>query len=218
MFLLSVETTSPQGSLSIAEIASGVCLPKAKSKISWDKKASHSEIITQKLEEALQEASLSLDDVTHFAVDVGPGSFTGIRVGLNLVRTLAYASQKNARPFSSLEVLAFQNLDLGESAVVAIPAIQDFFYAATYRRESTHIHQLSLPESLDDAGLKSLSSRTKAPILHPSDLPRAETLAEMIAQDSTESHFLPWKRLLPLYIRPSEAEEKLRKGLLKPLI
>src|SRR4051812_41009503 len=109
MFLLSVETTSSQGSLSLTKIDSKHQLLASQS---WDKKSSHSEIITQELTAALQEARLTLDELTHFAVDVGPGSFTGIRVGLNLIRTLGYALEKEIRAFSSLEVLAFQNLKL----------------------------------------------------------------------------------------------------------
>src|ERR1035437_8509156 len=159
MTLLAVETTSAMGSLCLADIQKNNF--EILSTRSWQKKSSHSEIITLELEAGLKEADLKLAVLTHLAIDNGPGSFTGIRVGLNLIRSLSYALNLPVRNFCSLEVLAFQNLKVGESAVIAIPAVQDFYYGGVYLRNDAGIQCLRPVESMKQARFKALQESTK---------------------------------------------------------
>lgn len=215
--VLAVETTSSTGSLSIAEIngASATILATER----WQKKSSHSEVITTQLISALSYAEIELSHLTHLAVDVGPGSFTGIRVGLNLVRSLAYSLDLPTQTITSLEVFAFQALGLGESAVIAIPAIQGYFYAACYARRKDGVEMLSPAESLDKLGIEKLMAKTKVEkLVFPNEEPKSESLIQLLMSDFKKSKFISWKDVLPLYIRASEAEEKMRKGLLKPIM
>lgn len=214
--VLAVETTSSTGSLSIAEIngASATILTTER----WQKKSTHSEVITTQLLNALKYAEIGLGDLTHLAIDVGPGSFTGIRVGLNLVRSLAYSLEIPTKTVTSLEVFAFQALGPGESAVIAIPAIQGYFYAACFSRRKDGVEMLAPAESLDKAGIEALMAKTKVEkLVFPNEEPKSESLIQLLMSDFKKSGFLAWKDILPLYIRASEAEEKLRKGLLKPI-
>jgi tRNA threonylcarbamoyladenosine biosynthesis protein TsaB len=219
MVLLAVDTTSATGSLSVADVEHSRILATR----TWQKKSSHSDVITLELGRALKSANLSLEQLTHFSVDVGPGSFTGIRVGLNMVRSLAYSMKRPVRIFSSLEVLAYQEIALDQSAVIAIPALQEFFYAGVYRRTKAGIEVISPAESLDQTGISALSTKTNVEkIIHSSQTPSSESIADLIFLSRTsvnwgKSNFLSWEHTLPLYVRRSEAEEKLRKGLLKPL-
>lgn len=50
--------------------------------------------------------NIKLSEVDYFACGVGPGSFTGLRIGLSIIKTLAWASKKKVVPVSSLELLA----------------------------------------------------------------------------------------------------------------
>jgi tRNA threonylcarbamoyladenosine biosynthesis protein TsaB len=214
--VLAVETTSSTGSLCIAEIngASATILAAER----WQKKSTHSEVITNQLLSALKYAEIELSDLTHLAIDVGPGSFTGIRVGLNLIRTLAYSLDLPTRSITSLELFAFQALSPGDSAVIAIPAIQGYFYAACFARRKDGVEMLSPAESLDKAGIEKLMAKTKVEKLaFPNEEPKAESIIQLLMSDFKKANFLQWKDVLPLYIRASEAEEKLRKGLLKPI-
>lgn len=214
--VLAVETTSATGSLTLAEVngSSATLIVTER----WRKKSSHSEVITTELLKALDYAELELDDLTHLAVDVGPGSFTGIRVGLNLVRSLAYSLELPTQTVTSLEVFAFQALSPGESAIIAIPAIQGFFYVAAFIRQKNGVSCLSPAESLDKAGIERLISRINVKkLVFPSEEPKSETIVQLMMDDFKKPNFLTWKDILPLYIRASEAEEKLRKGLLNPI-
>lgn len=66
----------------------------------------HAEELTPLVARTLADAGLTLDQIGCFAVDVGPGRFTGLRVGLATVRTLALAEARPVVPLSSLEILA----------------------------------------------------------------------------------------------------------------
>ncbi len=66
----------------------------------------HAEELTPMIRDVLSEAGRSLADMDRLAVDVGPGRFTGLRVGIATVRTLAFAADKPVVGVSSLEALA----------------------------------------------------------------------------------------------------------------
>ena len=67
----------------------------------------HSENLCPMVDRALATAGLVLSDVNLFAVTVGPGSFTGIRIGVSLVKGLAYGAENNCLGLSSLHALAY---------------------------------------------------------------------------------------------------------------
>ena len=65
----------------------------------------HSETIAVITKEILNNNSLSANDIDAFAVDVGPGSFTGVRIGVAFINALAFATGKKIYSVSSLEAL-----------------------------------------------------------------------------------------------------------------
>ncbi len=67
----------------------------------------HSETFMPMVEQVLADHDLAAADISHFAVTTGPGSFTGIRIGLSAVKAMAYAVQKPVLGFSTLEVLTW---------------------------------------------------------------------------------------------------------------
>jgi tRNA threonylcarbamoyladenosine biosynthesis protein TsaB len=74
------------------------------------------------VDELLRLNSLSIKDIDGFAVAAGPGSFTGIRIGLSTAKALAFASGKPVAPVSTLKALAFK---LKDSQVRLISPILD---------------------------------------------------------------------------------------------
>lgn len=226
MLVLAVDTSAARGSLALAEISNNSF--EILSSREWEKKAMHSDVATLELQALLADASKSLSDVTHIVVNHGPGSFTGLRVGINLARTLAYSLNLPILPLCTLEVLAFKNSHAGETACIAVRALQTYLYAAVYKNESGFMSVVSAPASIDQAELLSFSAGASNYIdqhvrldqgLGKSidSLTDASTLVEYLAKSLPKFTFLSWKDIAPLYIRASEPEEKMRRGLLKPV-
>ena len=214
MTILAVETSTPEGSLVIGSLQADGLKVLAEEK--WNKRSSHSDVVTTSLQRALEKAGVDLTQMTHFAVDVGPGSFTGVRVGLNLVKSLAYSLSKPVLSINSLELLAFQNLKDGQSALVAIKAIQNLYYfsGVSYLNGSL-VTTLAPTSGTIDEIKKHLSDYTKVLIEGepgtPPLTPHAKDLALMAAKGGSHCVFHSWQTVKPLYVRGSEAEEKLKK-------
>ena len=211
--VLAVDTSTASGSLAIAEFKNGQS--KILGQTHWQKKAMHSEVATLELTRLLQQSQMSLQDISHFAVNIGPGSFTGLRVGINLVRALAYALNKPVAQFTSLEVMAFLNAQEGETVLVALKAIQNFFYAGVYQKQNGLIGTLVEPQSTTLEEVPRLAQGCGTII--EGNGPALSFDAGNLLQMTATASFFSWNDVKPLYVRGSEAEEKLGKGFLKPL-
>ncbi len=78
----------------------------------------HSQTLMPMVLHALQSAGLSIQEVDAFAVSVGPGSFTGVRIGVSSVKGLAFAEDKPCVPVSTLTAMAAQLKGLPMDAVI----------------------------------------------------------------------------------------------------
>ena len=67
----------------------------------------HSETLLRLTDECLKNAKMTTEDVDAFAVAAGPGSFTGVRIGISAVKGLAFGSKKPVYGVSTLEALAY---------------------------------------------------------------------------------------------------------------
>src|SRR4030043_1623014 len=72
----------------------------------------HSEVILPEIDQALRRENLKINDIDLFACTIGPGSFTGVRIGLSTIKGLMLATNKPAAGISSLAALA---LNVGNS-------------------------------------------------------------------------------------------------------
>lgn len=95
------------------------------------------EQIVDNIDSALKDAGITLADVGGFGVGTGPGSWTGIRVGVTVGKTLAFSTGKPVCGISSLDALGYVARDYGWfiCAIVAVGA-GDAVYAACYRPEN----------------------------------------------------------------------------------
>ncbi|MEM7646756.1 MAG: tRNA (adenosine(37)-N6)-threonylcarbamoyltransferase complex dimerization subunit type 1 TsaB, partial [Pseudomonadota bacterium] len=84
---LAIDTCSPQGSLCLFDDHSLIATED------WEKEGSHSEEITIRFQKILSENNRNLSEISKLYCVVGPGSFTGIRVGINFAKTIAYAKK-----------------------------------------------------------------------------------------------------------------------------
>ena len=110
----------------------------------------HAEVLQPLIEKALEQADVTWDDVTRICVGVGPGGFTGLRLGISTARALAQGHDVEVVGVSSLEALARgvemtspKELDLPGHPEVAGPVLavidarRSEVYAAIYRHHRT---------------------------------------------------------------------------------
>lgn len=182
----------------------------------------HSDWIHVALEEGLKKTKLSIQQIDHIALDPGPGSFTGIRVGFNLAKTLSFTQNLPLLTCSSLEILL---APMQGPAIAAMNAFRNLVYFC----EKTADGQVGEPQCLPVSDVISrLQSAKKLAIIgdalqaypelekaakpheiKPSSLfPRVESLAEIARKARTDQWTKDWKSILPIYLRGSEAEEK----------
>lgn len=102
MLILSVDTTTSAGSIAILKNT------KLLSEVNIDSSTTYSERLLPAVQFLLKNRGLKIRDIDGFALAVGPGSFTGIRIGLSTVKSFAYASGKPIAPVSTLKALALK--------------------------------------------------------------------------------------------------------------
>ncbi len=125
--LLAVETATPRCSVALGD-ESGV---RASSSVDRDRR--HVEALVPAIAAACSAAGLSLDDVEALAVDVGPGLFTGMRVGIATVQGLAMALGLLVHPVSSLDVLAHPLRHAGRPVAAVVDARRGEVFSALHR-------------------------------------------------------------------------------------
>ncbi|RME16294.1 MAG: tRNA (adenosine(37)-N6)-threonylcarbamoyltransferase complex dimerization subunit type 1 TsaB [Bdellovibrio sp.] len=223
MIVLSVETSTPLGSLAIGQVNKNSCQVMAS--LQWEKKSSHSELITLYLQKALSQAHLSLHQIEALSLGNGPGSFTGLRVAVNFIRSLSYALNKPIYPFSSLELL-HSPLSSTNYTLCTLKAFRNLIYFSLYPPQDTKpllppqaqtfedfFKLLATYQSQNLTCVGNLNGLIKSQLPYQTNwtfidrTPMAEHALERLSKPPCPPP-LKWNELKPLYIRASEAEEK----------
>jgi tRNA threonylcarbamoyladenosine biosynthesis protein TsaB len=108
--------------------------------------ATHVEGLAARVDSVLKEAGVSLADIDAIACAVGPGSFTGLRVGLAFAKGLAVCNKTALVGISSLESLALNAGDFSGAVVPLIDARRHELYAAAYKIEGGNIRRVLFAE------------------------------------------------------------------------
>jgi tRNA threonylcarbamoyladenosine biosynthesis protein TsaB len=106
----------------------------------------HSVHLLDMIDSVMEEAGLSVSELEGFAVTVGPGSFTGLRIGISTIKGLAMATKKPVVGISSLDVLANQCLQNDFLICPLIDARKKEVYHARYRYAEGRLDKMS-PEA-----------------------------------------------------------------------
>lgn len=221
--ILAFESSTKLGSVAI--IKNGICTHYKES----DVQKSHSENLNQFAFELLNEAKLELHDIDCFAAGIGPGSFTGIRVSVNAIKTFGYAYLKPVIGIDSLMCLALQNSVENKNTLCLINAYKNMSYFGIYQYQGLETQVLKDPSVILMKDIESLLSsdflcvgdgyhtyksflpeRILKKLLRPdssSDYPNARSVGLLAEKSYKNNLTLDWKSLNPLYIRSSEAEE-----------
>ncbi|RZB29663.1 MAG: tRNA threonylcarbamoyladenosine biosynthesis protein TsaB [Desulfobacteraceae bacterium Eth-SRB1] len=104
MKILAVDTATKSCSVAIVDKESLLA------ELNISSKETHSKHLMEMINTAIGLSGITLSDLDGFAVTRGPGSFTGLRIGISIIKGLALANRKPVIGVSSLDALARQNL------------------------------------------------------------------------------------------------------------
>lgn len=193
---------------------------------------SHTQSLLGTLQDVLQQAGLGLKNIDLLAVTVGPGSFTGLRIGLATAKAFALAAALPVAPVSTLLALAQPHLETYSEVGVAIDARLQQVFSARYRRKPGVGWELLVSEacrSIADwtaqaglmggqgavvgSGFQAHPALAQAFSLMPwlgGDEVDAVTVARIGAILHQQSASLAGRAIEARYLRLSEAENRLR--------
>jgi len=123
--ILSIDTATLSGSVAIArgEQVLGV--------ISGDPQISHSNTLLRDVDKLLTQTQITLPEIDLFAVATGPGSFTGLRIGIATIKALAATLEKPIAAIPTLEAVALSGDESAES-VALLPAGRGELFAQLF--------------------------------------------------------------------------------------
>lgn len=226
MLVLSLDTTTRAGSVAV------VRGDDVLAEIVGEASRTHGERLPHDLERALEAASVTIDQVELLAVMAGPGSFTGLRVGIAAMQGLATATGLRIFPASALAALALVAADDQAPIATWVDAQRGEVFGALY--DPTGRHTILAPTSLSPARtLEAWGDQVSSRIRFTGDgavryrdiiaerlgsettIVDAPPLASVIARmaiRSPERAVLP-HAVIPIYIRKPDAELARDKGL-----
>lgn len=170
---------------------------------SLDGSLRHAETVLPAVDELLNDNGITLGELDALVVDVGPGSFTGVRIGVTIANALASAVAKPVIAVNSLEALAQPYRSEGRACAVIIDARNGNGYAALYKGDACLIEPCAcvIEEFMNKLSKDCIQIGTGT---DDKRLPSAEQL--VLCALNKEG----CKTATPLYLRPSQAERMWR--------
>ena len=222
------------GPASVAVIENGKIIASSFSNV----KLTHSQTLLPMVEDALGSARLSVSDIDLLAINNGPGSFTGIRIGISAVKGLAASSQKPCIPVSTLLSIAYGFLNTDCIVCAVMDARCNQVYNALFRVKGQKVERLCDDRAVsidevkqelkginepiiiagDGAGLfESFAEETEnlSIAAEPVRYQNASGVALAAEEFLKENIPLSCDELMPFYLRLPQAERELKAKQLK---
>ncbi len=225
MKILAIETSTVAGSIAILDDEAGLI-----AEVRTDIRIVHAERLMPSVEWILQSSRVSIEDIGAFAISIGPGSFTGLRIGLATAKGFAYATGRPLIPVPTLDAFARTIPFSSYMVCPMLDARKNEVYTALYKWEGPVMKKV-MPETAisPEALLKQLDGpilftgegtrkyremitdklKTNALFAPASKMtPAASTVAEIALEEIKQGRKTDPVSLIPFYIRKSEAELK----------
>jgi tRNA threonylcarbamoyladenosine biosynthesis protein TsaB len=224
---LAIETSGRSGSIALVD--AGRVLVEDE----FPHGLQHAAEMVPRIDRLCRDRGWAPRDVEEIYVSAGPGSFTGLRIGITLAKTLAFATGARIVAVPTIHVLAHNAPPEASELIIVLDAKRDQIFTAHLTRSSTSWMEVE-PAHLDD--LSSMLARAGRPVhllgdgiphhqkFIPPDAPgivltapetwrpRAAAVASEGMRLSAAGNFTDPDRLVPIYIRKPEAEEKWEQG------
>ena len=227
MRVLAIDTSTLLGGVAVVDELSGML-----AEVRLNVKSTHSERLMTSIDYALKQSGYSISDMDFFAVAIGPGSFTGLRIGLSTVKGFSYATGKPIVSVPTLEALAWNFPFCQYPVCTLLDARKKEVYAALFEwKDEGLIRLISEMTVKVSVVLERIREHKKAvftgdgAILYRDEIirhmneralfaspdkmvPSPASVAWVGIQKALRGEFSEPVNLVPFYIRRSEAEIK----------
>ncbi|MBR5157364.1 MAG: tRNA (adenosine(37)-N6)-threonylcarbamoyltransferase complex dimerization subunit type 1 TsaB [Clostridia bacterium] len=224
MLLLGIDTSSQAATAALSKDGAIIC------EYTLNQKKTHSAQLLPMIEQMLKASGYEFSDIDAFACGVGPGSFTGVRIGVTTVKGFAQALNKPVIAADSLEILAFGCTPFDGMIVSAVFARVDEVFCAAYEHNESGLITKIAPSVMTIGELLEILPDTKClfvgdgAVMHKGlikekmgekayfagerqNIISAANLA-LLCDSRTESGFKRYDEISPLYLRVSQAERE----------
>lgn len=231
MMVLGIETSTAMGSVALVDERG------LRGERCWETREGHAERLMGEIDCLLQKHSITIQALDGFAVTIGPGSFTGLRVSLATVKGLAMVSQHPVVPVSTLEALARNVSSSAYPVCPLLDARREEVFAALFRQDEKGqwirllpdqviapcdlLQQLSGPITFVGEGAVRYQALIQKGMgekacFAPADMqwPSAAVVAHLGLARLLQGETVQAKEIRPLYLRRPDAEINLEKGRL----
>ena len=181
----------------------------------------HAETVMVVIVELVRQVKWQPQDLEQIGIAIGPGSYTGVRIGVTVAKTLGYALQIPVKCVSSLELLAYTALDIPNTLVVPmIDARRQCVYAGVYQYQNGQLQVVSDDKYQKIEDLKEYLNQQKQELILVGDynnfLWDTEYISGSQSADATNIVYAKGKvysaedvhAIVPNYLKKVEAEEK----------
>lgn len=223
MKILALETATIAGSVAICDDSSGLM-----GEVRINVKIAHAERLMPSIIWLLESSRIQIEEIDAFAISIGPGSFTGLRIGLSTVKGFAFATNKPVVSVPTLDAFARTVPFSAYQICPLLDARKDEVFAGLYKWEDNNIIKI-MPERAirPEELIKEITEKTvfigdgitrygdmikemsgdKAIFPPPSIMsPSAATVGEIAFEKIKQGDLADPVALTPFYIRKSEAE------------
>lgn len=231
MKILAVDTSATAASVAIAEEN------KLIGEFSIDTALTHSRTLMPMLEQLLKNTGSTIDDIEALAVNAGPGSFTGVRIGVAAVKGLAFSKNLPCVSVSTLHSMAYNMLGCDCIVCAVMDARCSQVYNALFRVGGEKVTRLTEDRALSLSDLKQELKSIKEKIILVGDgavlcsnylgkeldnvvlapfnkrVQTASSVAYAAFEKLEQGEKLTAQQLMPVYLRLPQAQRELNKKM-----
>ena len=210
---------------------------KILAEINLNDKKQHSVILMRLIDSILKEYEIDINDIDAFIISRGPGSFTGLRIGMATLKGLAFASKKPLISVSTLDALAYNSISFQGIICTIMDALRDNIYTCLYKNENNNLTPLIKEQCLNINELVTILKEQTLPIIfvgdgvakhkeflqenipnsffapNHSNFPKASSVGELGIKKINDGVIENIDSINPIYLRKSQAEREYEKRM-----
>ena len=152
-------------------------------------KREHSVILMPLIQELLKECNLTIDDIDGYVVSKGPGSFTGLRIGMATIKGMSFGNNKPYISISSLDALAYNLISFNGIICPIMDALRENVYTALYKNNNDNLEKIMDYTALDLDELINLLKNKKEEVIFVGD--GLSKHKQYICDNLPNAHFAP---------------------------